>query len=107
MKIIVIGTGIIGAAVSQAARQAGHHVVTAARSSGDEHADTTDRASLDTLFARIGPFDAVASAAGCPVPSTWPRRSRDSGLRTLRRQRTVPPQRSQIRYWTRRHGSLH
>jgi len=69
MKIIVIGTGIIGAAVSQAARQAGHHVVTAARSSGDEHADTTDRASLDTLFARIGPFDAVASAAGEVFPA--------------------------------------
>jgi transcriptional regulator with XRE-family HTH domain len=44
--------------------------------------------------------------AACPVPSTWPRRNWGSGLRTLRRQRTVRPQRSQIRYWTRRRGSL-
>lgn len=43
--------------------------MTAARSSGDEHADTTDRASLDALFARIGPFDAVASAAGEVFPA--------------------------------------
>lgn len=69
MKIIVFGTGTIGAAVSEAARAAGHHVVTVARSSGDEHADAADRKSLDALFARVGSFDAVASAAGEVFPA--------------------------------------
>jgi NAD(P)-dependent dehydrogenase (short-subunit alcohol dehydrogenase family) len=69
MKIIVTGTGTIGAAVAAAAAQAGHDVVTVSRSAGDEQADLTDRASLDALFARIGPFDAVASCAGEVFPA--------------------------------------
>lgn len=69
MKIIVFGTGTIGTAVTAATREAGHHVVTVARSSGDEHADTTDSKSLDGLFARVGSFDAVANAAGDVFPA--------------------------------------
>ncbi len=69
MKIIVFGTGTIGAAVAEAAQEAGHQVVTVARSTGGEHADTTDRPSLDALFGRLGPFDAVASAAGDVFPA--------------------------------------
>jgi NAD(P)-dependent dehydrogenase (short-subunit alcohol dehydrogenase family) len=69
MRIIVFGTGTIGAAVAQAAREAGHDVVTAGRSSGDEQADITDPRSLDALFSRVGSFDAVASAAGDVFPA--------------------------------------
>ncbi|MEV0713741.1 short chain dehydrogenase [Asanoa sp. NPDC050611] len=64
MKVIVVGSGAIGAAVQETLDAHGHEVVTVGRTSGTHQADITDKASLDALFARLAPFDAVASAAG-------------------------------------------
>jgi NAD(P)-dependent dehydrogenase (short-subunit alcohol dehydrogenase family) len=64
MKVIVIGTGTIGSAVGKTLHQQGHEVVSVGRKSGDRQADISDMASLKNLFANIGSFDAVASAAG-------------------------------------------
>jgi NAD(P)-dependent dehydrogenase (short-subunit alcohol dehydrogenase family) len=63
MKVIVIGaSGIIGAAIVKAL--AGHEVIAVSRSSGDYRADIQDKASLEALFAKVGPVDAIVSAAG-------------------------------------------
>jgi NAD(P)-dependent dehydrogenase (short-subunit alcohol dehydrogenase family) len=68
MRVIVVGSGAIGTAVREVLEKNGHGVVTVGRTSGEHRADLTDKPSLDALFARIGPFDAVASAAGDVYP---------------------------------------
>ncbi len=68
MKIIVIGTGTIGSAVQRALEEIGHEVVSVGRTSGDFQADISKRDSLSDLFRRVGPFDAVANAAGDVFP---------------------------------------
>ncbi|MGV0908614.1 short chain dehydrogenase [Martelella sp. FOR1707] len=68
MKAIIIGTGTIGVAVKAALQDHGHAVVTVGRRSGDFNADIRDSESLKRLFEAIGPFDAVASAAGDVFP---------------------------------------
>ena len=72
MKVIVVGTGTIGAAVRGTLVGHGHEVLSVGRTSGDFQADITDVASLRALFARAaeaGGFDAVASAAGDVFPA--------------------------------------
>lgn len=64
MKIIVVGAaGDIGQAVCQ---QLGtrHDLITAGRSGGDVLVDMADRASVDAMYHKIGPVDAVVSTAG-------------------------------------------
>lgn len=64
MKVIVIGaTGTIGRAVSEqlAAR---HEVIRVGRSGGQHQVDIADPASVEALFRRIGPADAVVVTAG-------------------------------------------
>jgi NAD(P)-dependent dehydrogenase (short-subunit alcohol dehydrogenase family) len=68
MKAIVIGTGTVGTAVKKALEEKGHEVVSVGRKSGDYQADISDPESLKALFSRIGPFDAVANAAGDVFP---------------------------------------
>ncbi len=69
MRIIVFGNGTIGAAVQILLRDTGHEVLGVGRSAGDVRADLTDIAGLRALFAAIGPFDAVACAAGDVFPA--------------------------------------
>ncbi|WP_432844887.1 short chain dehydrogenase [Amycolatopsis sp. CA-161197] len=71
MKAVVIGTGTIGAAVSEVLGEQGHEVVTVGRKSGEYRADITDVGSLQALFAGLGGFDAVASAAGDVFPAPF------------------------------------
>lgn len=85
MKILIVGAGIIGAAVAKAL--AGRHEVLSASRSGDLAVDLTDLASIEALFARTGPLDALVVAAGemhvGPVETTTPadfRRGLDSKL---------------------------
>lgn len=64
MKIVVVGaTGDIGMAVC-AELGGRHELIRAGRSSGDIRVDMTDRASIDKMYARLGPVDAVVVAAG-------------------------------------------
>jgi NAD(P)-dependent dehydrogenase (short-subunit alcohol dehydrogenase family) len=69
MRIIVVGSGVVGAAVKQLLLQHGHEVVTVGRKSGDFQADIADAESLRSLFPRVGAFDAVANAAGDVFPA--------------------------------------
>ena len=71
MKVIVVGTGTIGTAVGKTLRENGHEVVSVGRKSGDYQADISDMESLKKFFASIGPFDAVANAAGDVFPGAF------------------------------------
>jgi hypothetical protein len=62
------GTGTIGSAVRNVLEEHGHEVVSVGRKSGDYQADISDPPSLRWLFARIGPFEAVAKAAAGALP---------------------------------------
>jgi NAD(P)-dependent dehydrogenase (short-subunit alcohol dehydrogenase family) len=64
MRIVVVGTGVIGSAVSKLLKEHGHDVISLARKSGDFQADISNIESLRKFFANIGQFHAVANAAG-------------------------------------------
>jgi NAD(P)-dependent dehydrogenase (short-subunit alcohol dehydrogenase family) len=64
MKVLVIGaTGTIGSPVTQAL-EARHEVLRASHSRSVLTVDLADPASIKRLYARVGPLDAVVSAAG-------------------------------------------
>jgi len=64
MKIVVVGaSGTVGKAVV-AALQGRHEIVKVGKTSGDHRVDITDGESIRRLFAAIGRFDALVSAAG-------------------------------------------
>jgi NAD(P)-dependent dehydrogenase (short-subunit alcohol dehydrogenase family) len=71
MKVIVVGTGTIGSGVGKMVKEHGHEVVSVGRKSGDFQADISDLTSLRKLFANIGPFEAVANAAGDVFPGPF------------------------------------
>lgn len=64
MKIIIIGAaGTIGKKVT-AALEKDHEIVRVGSKSGDIQADITSPASIENLFKKAGPFDALISTAG-------------------------------------------
>jgi NAD(P)-dependent dehydrogenase (short-subunit alcohol dehydrogenase family) len=64
MKIILIGaTGTIGKAVDKAL-SARHEVVRVGRTHGDFQVDITDPKTIEQLFKKTGPFDALLSTTG-------------------------------------------
>jgi NAD(P)-dependent dehydrogenase (short-subunit alcohol dehydrogenase family) len=64
MKIIIIGaTGTIGKKVA-ARLDNDHDIIKVGARSGDIQADITDPASIEAMFKKVGPFDALVSAAG-------------------------------------------
>lgn len=65
MRILVVGaTGTIGSAVSEALEARGHEVLRAGSSDGPLTVDIADRTSIEALYRRTGPVDAVVCAAG-------------------------------------------
>ena len=64
MRVIVVGaTGTIGKSVVKVLA-AEHEVVRVASKSGDFRVDMAHKESIEKLFAEVGPFDALACAAG-------------------------------------------
>ena len=64
MKIIIIGaTGTIGSKVTTDLNS-DHEIIKVGTKSGDIRADITQPDSIRQLFEKIGPFDALISAAG-------------------------------------------
>ncbi|SFL11465.1 NAD(P)-dependent dehydrogenase, short-chain alcohol dehydrogenase family [Pseudovibrio ascidiaceicola] len=64
MKIVVVGgTGLVGSEVAKLLGQE-HDVITVGRTSGNMQADIEDKASVQTLFEKIGAVDAIISVAG-------------------------------------------
>ena len=63
-NILVIGaSGLIGSVAAETLEARGHRVVRASRSTG-ERVDVRDDDSLASLFARVGPLNAVVTAIG-------------------------------------------
>ena len=63
MKLVLIGAdGTIGQQIQTAL--AGHEIVKVARKSGDFRVEIENRESVKKLYQAVGPFDAVAIAAG-------------------------------------------
>lgn len=83
MKAIVIGSGALGSAVQKVLADRGHEVVSVGRRSGDLQADIADRASLERLFREVGPFDAVANAAGDVFPGPLEETSDEQWARSI------------------------
>ena len=64
MKILLVGAlGTVGRAVA-AELGARHEVVSAGRKAGDLRLDLADAGSVQAAFERLGPVDAIVSAAG-------------------------------------------
>jgi NAD(P)-dependent dehydrogenase (short-subunit alcohol dehydrogenase family) len=63
MKILVVGTGLVGGAAMSALSERGHDVVGVSRSSSPA-VDVTDPTSIAALFAEVGNVDAVVAALG-------------------------------------------
>ncbi len=64
MKIILVGaTGTIGSAVKALFEAKGHEVLSASRR-GQNRVDIEDVASIQHMFAKLGPVDVVVSTAG-------------------------------------------
>ncbi|WP_026480604.1 short chain dehydrogenase [Ahrensia sp. 13_GOM-1096m] len=64
MKIIMIGAeGDIGRAACAELSER-HELIKVGRSSGDIHADISDRASIEEMYRKVGKVDAVISTAG-------------------------------------------
>src|SRR5690349_1991617 len=65
MRVLLIGDrGTIGSAVAGLLSSRGHTVIGASRSHSERPVDLTDPASIDSLYAAVGPVDAVACAGG-------------------------------------------
>ncbi len=64
MKVVIVGAaGDVGKAVCE--ELGGRHdLIRVGRSSGDIQVDISDRSSIDEMYKRVGPVDAVISAAG-------------------------------------------
>jgi NADP-dependent 3-hydroxy acid dehydrogenase YdfG len=64
MKIIIIGaTGTIGQKIASSLEKE-HEVIKVSNRNGAFKVDTGSRASIEGLFKRVGPFDALVAATG-------------------------------------------
>jgi NAD(P)-dependent dehydrogenase (short-subunit alcohol dehydrogenase family) len=71
MKIIIVGaTGTMGKHLARAFENE-HEIVRVASSGGDIQADITSPESIENLFKRTGPFDALVSTAGPSYVGPW------------------------------------
>lgn len=71
MKIIIVGaTGTMGTYLSSALEKE-HEIVRVADIGGDFQADITSTESIENLFKKVGPFDALISTAGPTFVGPW------------------------------------
>jgi Trk K+ transport system NAD-binding subunit len=54
MRVVVIGKGTIGSAISKVLEEKGHEVVSVSRNSGKFRADISDSESLKAFFSSVG-----------------------------------------------------
>ncbi|MEK6772871.1 MAG: short chain dehydrogenase [Bdellovibrionota bacterium] len=65
MKILLVGAnGAVGKHVKNVMSEAGHEVISIGKKSGDFQMNIEDASSIESVYKRIGSFDAVAIAAG-------------------------------------------
>jgi NAD(P)-dependent dehydrogenase (short-subunit alcohol dehydrogenase family) len=84
MRIVVAGKGTLGAAIVKVLEEKGHEVVSVSRNSGEFRADIADPESLKALFSNIGPFNAVANAAGDVFPGPYEQTTDEQWANSIR-----------------------
>lgn len=71
MKIIIVGaSGTMGTHLSEAFGKE-HEIVKADRTTGDIMVDITSPESIEEMFKKVGPFDALVSTAGPTFVGPW------------------------------------
>lgn len=71
MKIIIVGaTGTMGKYLVKALEKE-HEIVTVSSTGGDIPTDITSTASIEDMFRKAGPFDALISTAGPTYVGPW------------------------------------
>ena len=71
MKIIIVGaTGTMGKHLTSAFEKE-HEVIRVADKGGDIQVDITSTESIENLFKKAGPFDALISTAGPTYVGRW------------------------------------
>jgi NAD(P)-dependent dehydrogenase (short-subunit alcohol dehydrogenase family) len=83
VKILVIGTGLVGGAAVAALSDRGHDVIGVSRSSSPA-VDATDPESIAALFAAVGTVDAVVAAIGSAPYEPLAELDHDDFLKGLR-----------------------
>ncbi len=72
MKIIIVGaSGTMGKYLVTALEKENHEVIGVNRSSGHIQVDITSPQSIEQMFAKAGPFDALISTAGPTYVGPW------------------------------------
>jgi NAD(P)-dependent dehydrogenase (short-subunit alcohol dehydrogenase family) len=83
VKILVIGTGLVGGAAVSALSERGHDLVAVSRSSSPS-VDATDPESIAALFSAVGTVDAVVAAVGSAPYEPLAELDHDDFLKGLR-----------------------
>lgn len=72
MKIVIVGaSGTMGQYLANVLERENHEVIRASRSSEEIQVDTTSTKSIEEMFAKIGPFDALITTAGETFVGPW------------------------------------
>ena len=72
MKIVIVGaSGTMGQYLANVLERENHEVIRASRSSEEIQVDTRSTQSIESMFARIGTFDALISTAGETFVGPW------------------------------------
>lgn len=71
-RIIVIGaTGTMGQYLANVLEKENHEVIRVSRTTSDIKVDTTSTESIQKMYEKIGPFDALISTAGNTFVGPW------------------------------------
>ncbi|OFZ33320.1 MAG: short chain dehydrogenase [Bacteroidetes bacterium RIFCSPHIGHO2_02_FULL_44_7] len=71
-KIVIVGaTGTMGQFLANLLEKENHEVIRVSRNSQDIKVDTSSTQSIEEMFKKVGPFDALISTAGPTFVGPW------------------------------------
>lgn len=72
MKIIIVGaSGTMGQYLADVLEKENHEIIRVSRTSDDVQVDTTSTKSIEEMFEKTGPFDALISTVGPTFVGPW------------------------------------
>jgi NAD(P)-dependent dehydrogenase (short-subunit alcohol dehydrogenase family) len=72
MKIVIVGaSGTMGRYLADVLEGEGHELIRTSRSAKEIKVDTTSTQSIEAMFEKIGPFDALVTTAGETFVGPW------------------------------------
>lgn len=72
MKIVIVGaSGTMGTYLADVLEGEGHELIRTSRSAKEIQVDTTSSQSIEAMFEKIGPFDALVTTAGETFVGPW------------------------------------